>query len=148
MNDVSEADMSMNLLRNNLSPRSYMHSVRFQPHSIFQVDDNVDRRLSGLLRTKYISAIAKELDDFCDDLAYPLDSYTLTKFLHDRGLNMRYLGSLVHVVKFPSSKALLVVEAVALRGRDTPHFALHSRNFISLFCRLSEIFLRFRETSL
>ena len=41
-----------------------------------------------------------------------MDSLSLTKFMHNRGINMRYLGSLIHICKYSASKIILATEAV------------------------------------
>lgn len=108
---LNSGNTTFSMLSNNMSPRSWLASLQFTPHNMRDVDDGVDRRLSGLLRTKFMAIVAKELDDLVDHS--PVDSYTLTKFMHERGINMRYIGALAGMVKYDSARMLLVVDGVA-----------------------------------
>ncbi|CAD7973334.1 unnamed protein product [Amoebophrya sp. A120] len=86
------------------------------------------RRLSGIVRTRLLAEAAEYLDRMCggefavqeDGSAgagkIPLQitcSATLTRFLHARGVNCRYIGQLCGVCKEQHSRTLLTVEAVA-----------------------------------
>lgn len=65
-----------------------------------------------------------QLDDFLDGAAVPMDGLTLTEALHRRGVNVRYLGTLLMELERAEEKGRLSHVQVAPADHQVAVFSL------------------------
>ena len=75
-----------------------------------EVNNDECMQAARFLRENWIPAFVKDLDnmEIC-----PFDSESLTKSLHSRGINIRYLGFICTISKIPFIRSLVLVEILA-----------------------------------
>jgi len=91
---------------NNLAIGYGGHSrVLSQPKDIQDIS-----KASIYLRNKVIPRFTQQLDDL---QIMPIDSESLTKSFHDRGINMRYLSNVMVLSKINHVKEICLIEMLA-----------------------------------
>ena len=77
-----------------------------------EIDTNNDECMQAarFLRENWIPSFVKNLDNM--DLC-PFDSESLTRALHSKGINLRYLGYICTISKIPFVRTLVLVEMVS-----------------------------------
>lgn len=87
-----------------------------------RADSNILAALTHL-HTTHILQVVRKLDNLA---ALPFDSYGLTQFLHNSGVNMRYLGRLHSLSRMPHVKDMLLCEAIARCCKTLLHETLRN----------------------
>jgi protein TIF31 len=102
-------------------------SVKTKSESISQQEDDV-RGASKFLTESVIPSLVL---DFSSYAISPLDGDSLTKTMHQRGINMRYLGKIVELVELSKDNRLGHVRVIAVQEMITRASKRILRNLLS-----------------
>ncbi|KAI9664144.1 MAG: Intracellular distribution of mitochondria [Trizodia sp. TS-e1964] len=84
-------------------------------------DEKDVRAACEFLTSKVIPELIRDLKE--GDVGYPMDGTSLTRLLHKRGINIRYLGNIVKLAEGPRLLPLKVIALHELLSRAFKHVA-------------------------
>ncbi|CAM0142559.1 Intracellular distribution of mitochondria [Umbelopsis sp. WA50703] len=121
-----EVKLDLNEFQLAFNPDAFT-SVKTKSESISQQEDDV-RGASKFLTESVIPSLVL---DFSSYAISPLDGDSLTKTMHQRGINMRYLGKIVELVELSKDNRLGHVRVIAVQEMITRASKRILRNLLS-----------------